>query len=92
MFAEVENIINLFNEKYVDCKRNIELEKDAVFFCKFGNLLLLEESLPYIHTVCAINYNDNQNIKKIMDQYFDIDPLSTDKVKLYINKLHLEAK
>jgi hypothetical protein len=92
LFAEIENIINLFNQKYVDCKRNIELEKNAVFFCKFGNLLLLEESLPYIHTVCAINYNYNQNIKKIMDQYFDIDPLSTEKVKLYINKFQLQEE
>jgi hypothetical protein len=55
-------------------------------------LLLLEKSLQYIQNICAINYNDNQNIKKIMDQYFDIDPLSTDKVKLYINKAQLKEE
>ena len=86
MLRELDNILNFCNEKFIHCKRNLNIEKDFVLFSKYGNLSKHFKSLQYINNLVLINFTgNNQEINKTLEEHFIELPGSTDKVKLYVN-------
>ena len=93
MLKELDNILNFCNDKFVDCNRNLDIDKDFVLFSKYGNLNKYIKSLPFIKSLVLINFiGNNQDINKTLEEHFIELPGSTDKVKLFKNKVQLKEE
>jgi len=86
MLKELDNILNFCNDKFVDCNRRLDIDKDFVLFSKYGNLNKYIKSLPIIKSLVLINFiGNNQDINKTLEEHFIELPGSTEKVKLFKN-------
>jgi hypothetical protein len=88
MLKELDNILNFCNDKFVSCNRNLDIDEDFVLFSKYGNLSKHIKSLPFINNLVLINFiGNNVDINKTLEEHFIELPGSTDKVKLFKNKV-----
>jgi hypothetical protein len=88
MLKELDNILNFCNDKFVDCNRKLDINEEFVLFSKYGNLSKHIKSLPFINKLVLINFiGNNVDINKTLEEHFIELPGSTDKVKLFKNKV-----
>jgi hypothetical protein len=87
MLNETEDILELFKKKFQDPKRITGLPEEYILFTKYAFLNEIKEVLKDIKTLCCINiFKKNEEVESILEEYFYLEELSTQEVKLYRNK------
>ena len=87
MLDETEEILKLFKKKFQDSKRITGLPEEYILFTKYAFLNEIKEVLKDIKTLCCINIlKKNDEVENILEEYFYLEEVSTNEVKLYRNK------
>ena len=86
MLDDVKKSLDFCNNSFINSKRNLEVNKEFVFFSKYGNANKHLKSLPFIKYLVLVNFNNNrEDINKTLAEHFIELPGSTDKVKIFSN-------